>query len=205
MDALAGYGSDSSSSSSEAQPPTASPPPKKKEDADPPAKKKSRWDKPSEKDEDGILPKPPLSSGKSMIEWEVDYLSNHPPQDKEVKILESSRTFLEERLKQSTQNINNSKALGKQLKEGHDFHNPRYLDNAAAACGISNILGSNLPNQETFEEYEFNLLALEEKARTKIYAQIEEHHALDQHQQHQQASSYANNQLERAMKQQCHR
>jgi hypothetical protein len=192
MDAIAGYGSDSSSSSSEAPPPRPVPKP----EADPPPKKKSRWDTPKPKEDFA-----PRLSSQSIGEWDVDYLSKHPPHDSEVTMSASARSFLEERLNQTTLD-STTKALGKQLKESHDFHNPRYLENAAFACGISELLGTNLPAPETFENYEFNLLEFEEAARVKMYEEIQQQH--EQNQQYQ-ASQYATDQLERALQQHCRR
>ena len=204
MDALVGYGSDSSSSSSEAPPPPVAKEPEATKDADAPPKKKSRWGAPIEKDL-GSLP-PPRLSNQSVVEWETDFLSRHPAQHTPAAMNDDSRAFLQGRLELTSGKIDTgtTKALGKQLKEDHDFHNPRYLEISAAACGISDQLGSNLQTQEPFEDYEFNLLAWEEDARNKVYAQIEQQHAQNQQQQ-QQASQYATSHLERAMQQQCRR
>jgi len=193
MDALAAYGSDDSSSSdSDAPAPVAAPVPAPANN-NPTTTRKRRWDNGSTtKPDNNGLPAPRLSKFNddgAMVEWDVNYLATHG-NGTSLPLSEESRRFLTEQLLKATTNNNgdsggddakredNKIGWAAQLKVQHDFHNPRYMDNLMSRqmCGISQVLGSNAANQETFEDYEYRLLELEEQARIQE-GQVQAHPA----------------------------
>ena len=119
----------------------------------------------------------------SMIEWDTDYLSTHHQSakagGKDATAAAESRIFLAERLKRThadKSNVQNITEGGRaaQLQEQHDFHNPRFLDNAAQQCGILSrmqastttpLLGNRHVVRETFDDFEFRIAELEEQSR----------------------------------------
>lgn len=125
----------------------------------------------------------------SLIEWNTDYVSHYKANptapsssSSTTAAAEASRAFLIERLKQNAhvivqQERTTNGGWAAQLKGQHDFHNPRFLDNAAQQCGIVSKMmveegdpnTSNDKQGETFEEYEYRIVQLEEKARIQAF------------------------------------
>jgi hypothetical protein len=178
----------------------------------PPTKRQRRWDNGSTNanDTSDKLPSPRLSgvTQASMVLWDLNYLSRHPSQHASDSIDESFRTFLQERLKAlSDRKDGSGQGYATKLKQSHDFHNPRFMENAASQIGITdtNQLGSNLPQQESFEDYEYNILHLEGQARSKVYELIEQEHAYAQSQPQDAAQQLAQSKMEQALRHHCQR
>ena len=130
-----------------------------------------------------ILPPPPLGM-ESIVMSDTDHFSaTYATPIEEVVPMPPK---LEELQSQSTTNW----AL--KLKSQHEFHNPGFFQNVIQHVGIQDELGTNTFSQEQFQPYEYDLLKLEEEARMR------------QQQQHNPIAAptaYAQQQLERAMRQ----
>lgn len=127
-----------------------------------------------------LFPPPPISDDHIMIEWNEDY----------VTAKQSSRTgSLKQVTSEKIQQISAETSWAQQLKKQHDFHNPHFFESVVEQFGIQNEMGSNLPNEEQLEEWEFDLVKYEEKAR--VFFQQEQNAAAP--------SPFTQQQLERAM------
>lgn len=153
-----------------------------------------------------MLPPPPLGNH-SLITSEVDHFSlnyGSQPLDSAIPVplkLQQLQLQRSSRSTKTTLNNNNTAnttakfSWAEEIKSQHDFCNPALFETAVQNFGICNVLGSNITCQETvMEDYEFDLVRLEEEARIR------------QQQQHVAIASptpFAQEQLERAM--QIHR
>jgi hypothetical protein len=217
MDGLVGYGSDSSSSSS-----SIGSMPKTDGDARtgsqanqslPPPKRQRRWDNGSTNTNNTsnkpLSPRLSSVTQASMVLCDANYLARRPFQDASVSMDESSHTFLQERLASFSDRKDGSGHGGyaTKLKQSHDFHNPRFMENAASQIGITdtNQLGSNFPHQESFEDYEYNLVLLEEQARSKVYERIQEEHTHAQTETRDSAELFVQSKMEQALQAHCQR
>lgn len=233
MDALAGYGSDSDSSSSlsTAVPKNVQEYQHRGHPSDADTKEQSGttrkrpWGQ-IERDgnqtlhQPGLasLPPPPLSADGNMIQWEADFLStklNDHRNNKssglseQVTTLQAMTEKIERECKEESQKIS-SKTKPQHswvsvVKAQHEFHNPRFLDNVASQCGITSVMGSNIQRVETFDDYEFNLLGLEEKARMQAFSPINDNWQTATTAEEMGTSQFAQQQLEEALQKQCHR
>ncbi|CAB9526901.1 expressed unknown protein [Seminavis robusta] len=176
MDGLTGYGSDSSSSIGSMPKSAAASHTANTSQSQPsaqPTKRRRRWDANDSKKSTSSLPAPRLFPS-SML-WDVDYLSSVDTTTPHAQdIDDSARTFLEERLKTLDKGTECDSGVAAKLKQSHDFHNPRFLDNAADQIGIVDMLGSNLPEQEVFEDYEYKIIELEGQARARMHEQVDQ-------------------------------
>jgi hypothetical protein len=158
-------------------------------------KRQRRWDSPKNAGSDEAIPSasvslpfpPPLTSNdRFMIEWNEDY----------VTAKQTSRTGpLKKVTSEKLQQISLETSWAQQLKKQHDFHNPHFFESVVEQFGIRDEMGSNLPNEEQFAEWEFDLMKYEEQARVQEQAQYQ------QEQNAAAPSNFAQQQLERAMQQ----
>jgi hypothetical protein len=158
-------------------------------------KRQRRWDSPKNTSaSDEAIPSasvshpfpPPLTSdGRFMIEWNEDY----------VTAKQSLRTAsLKKVTSEKLQHISAETSWAQQLKKQHDFHNPHFFESVVEQFGIRDEMGSNLPNEEQFAGWEFDLAKYEEQARVQEQAQYQEQNTAA-------SSHFAQQQLERAMQQ----
>lgn len=164
-------------------------------------KRRRRWDMPQPKasptsqslrENEGPLPPPPLGSTTSLTYWDKDYLSNSesafaPPEDPVWS--ESQQQRLTEKLNQlhetfslpppiaftnatTTTIDSSSSSWALHLKGQQEFHNPHFLNSVISHFRL-NVLGSNIPQQDVVEEFEYNLVAMEEEARYRQQQQLQ--------------------------------
>jgi hypothetical protein len=143
---------------------------------EPSRKRQRRWDSPKITSIEAIpsasvahpFPPPPTSDNRIMIEWNKDYLTTK----------QSSRTGdLKNITSEGLQQLSLSSAetsWAQQLKNRHDFHNPHFFESVVEQFGIRDEMGSNLPNEEQFAEWEFDLVRCEEHARVQEQAQFQQ-------------------------------
>jgi hypothetical protein len=161
-------------------------------------KRRRRWDVPQQQDpppksNHGPLPSPPLGSNTSLILWDQDYLCYKPSSYNEPNLpsmSHSQQEHLREKLNQlnttfstSSNSINaaevttptidtSSSPWAFHLKRQQEFHNPHFLNSVISHFGL-NVLGSNIPPKEAVEEFEYNLVAMEEEARHRQQQQLQ--------------------------------
>ena len=205
MDALAAYGSDSDVTSDEDVQPQAS----KKEqrskfqgvdDSDSERKapadasqKRRRLDVEGDQASSAeptarlVPPQPTISSGVSMIQWNKDYLSRAQSFKSTPKHISS------EKLEQIRSKLPANTSWASQLKSQHDFHNPNLFEGVVKLFDIQQPLGTNMKHKEGLQDWESDVVAMEEKARI---------HQQSQSQASSEPSEFAQQQLAQAMKQQ---
>jgi hypothetical protein len=148
------------------------------------------------------LPPPPLGSH-SLITSEVDHFSlkyGTHTLNSAIPIPSKLQQLLLSRSSCSTSTTLNHKAntttnisWAEEIKSQHDFCNPALFQTAVENFGIRNVLGSNMHYQENvMEDYEFDLVRLEEEARLRQQQQ-QQHVAIET------PTPFAQEQLERAM------
>jgi hypothetical protein len=106
-----------------------------------------------------MLPAPPITatSGASMIHWDIDYLAQLSPINKDPHEMRTSK--LAQKLEKLSRTVGSKKTWADHLKTQQEFHNPRFFQSVVDHFGIQRPLGSQAKyaNSVALQDYEVDL------------------------------------------------
>ena len=123
-----------------------------------------------------FLPVPSISSQhqpSSLVEWDTDYISDYRHTTTAASNSSNKNAkYLQDRLERSAARLEqfaSEVGYATQLKSQHGFHNPCFMENAAQQLGVQQVMTPSAGRTEAFEDYEFNILELEEQVRIQEF------------------------------------